>query len=76
MQQTLPGIHSSYCSGVTSLLMWTMNVHSVLAHLSNLSSYLPAVLVTVGIAVLIGCAVGCMCEPCEEKDDLFHQEVM
>ena len=56
--------------------MWTMNVHSVLAHLSHLSNYLPAALVTIGIAVLIGCAVGCMCEPCEEKDDLFHQEVI
>lgn len=56
--------------------MWTMNVHSVLAHLSNLSSYVPALLVTLGIAVLIGCAVGCMCEPREENDDLFHQEVV
>lgn len=75
MQQTLPGIHSSYCTGEFSI-MWPMNVHSVLAHLSNLSSYLPAILLTLGIAVLIGCAVGCVCEPCEEKDDLFHQEVV
>jgi hypothetical protein len=56
--------------------MLTMKVYSILAHLSNLSSYVPALLVTLGIAVLIGCAVGCVCEPCKEKDDLFHQEVI
>jgi small ligand-binding sensory domain FIST len=56
--------------------MWTMNAHSILLHLSHLSDYLPAILVTLGVAVLIGCAVGCVCEPCEEKDDLFHHEVM
>jgi hypothetical protein len=27
------------------------------------------------VAMLIGCAVGCVCSPCEEKDDLFHREV-
>lgn len=56
--------------------MWTTSVHSILFHLSNLSSYVPAVLITLGIAVLIGCAVGCICEPCKEKDDLFHHEVI
>lgn len=56
--------------------MWSSSVHSILVHLSNLSSYLPAVLITVGIGVLIGCAVGCVSAPCEEKDDLFHHEVI
>jgi hypothetical protein len=56
--------------------MWSMSVHSILVHLSNLSSLLPAILLTLGIAVLIGCAVGCMCEPREDKDDLFHHEVI
>lgn len=56
--------------------MWTMNMHDVLLHLSNLSGLIPAILITVGVAVLIGCAVGCTCEPCEEKDDIFHHEVM
>lgn len=50
--------------------------HEVLIHLSSLSGYLPAILITLGVAVLIGCAVGCICEPCEEKDDLFHNEVV
>lgn len=50
--------------------------HQILIHLSSLSGYLPAILITLGVAVLIGCAVGCMCEPCDEKDDLFHHEVL
>lgn len=54
--------------------MWFDKWHSVLSHLSSLSNYLPAILVTVGIAVLIACAVGCACSPCEEKDNLFHHE--
>lgn len=56
--------------------MWIAKMHVILFHLSNLSGYLPAILVTLGIAVLIGCAVGCICEPCKEKDDLFHHEVI
>jgi hypothetical protein len=56
--------------------MWITKMHEILLHLSNLSDYLPAILVTLGVAVLIGCAVGCVCEPCEEKDDLFHHEVI
>lgn len=56
--------------------MWAPNVHQILIYLSSLSGYLPAVLVTLAVAVLIGCAVGCACEPCEEKDDLFHHQVV
>jgi hypothetical protein len=56
--------------------MWATKVHSILLHLSNLSDYLPAILLTLGIALLIGCAVGCICEPPKEKDDLFHHEVL
>jgi hypothetical protein len=56
--------------------MWFGKVHEILYHLSKLNDYLPAILVTLGVAVLIGCAVGCVCEPCEENDDMFHQEVI
>lgn len=56
--------------------MWIMKMHEILLHLSSLSGYLPAILVTLGVAFLIGCAVGCACEPREENDDLFHQEVI
>jgi hypothetical protein len=56
--------------------MWIMNFHQILVHLSSLTGYLPAVLITLAVAVLIACAVGCMCEPSEDKDDLFHHEVV
>jgi hypothetical protein len=51
------------------------NMRDLLAHLSTMSSYLPAIIITVGLAILIFCAVGCICSPCKEKDDLFHREV-
>jgi hypothetical protein len=50
-------------------------MHELVAHLSELSSYLPAILITLGVAALISCAVGCTSSPCEEKDDLFHRKV-
>lgn len=56
--------------------MWATKVHEVLIHLSRVSDYLPAILVMVGVCVLILCAVCCICEPCEENDDLFHHEVV
>ena len=53
-----------------------LNMHDLVAHLSELSGYLPAILITLGIAALVACAVGCTaCSPCEEKDELFHREV-
>ena len=55
--------------------MRVLNMHDLLAHLSELSSYLPAILITLGVAALVSCAVGCTSSPCEEKDDLFHREV-
>ncbi len=55
--------------------MWFAKMHDILYHLSQWSDYLPAILVTIGVGILIGCAVGCVCTPCEEKDDLFHREV-
>lgn len=57
-----------------SQAMGPLNMHELLARLSQVSSYLPAVLITLGVATLVGCAVGCVCSPCEEKDDLFHRE--
>jgi hypothetical protein len=52
-----------------------LDMHDLVSHLSALSSYLPAILITLGIAALISCAVGCTASPCEEKDELFHREV-
>ena len=58
-----------------SLKRGQTSMHVLLEHLSDISSYLPAVLITLGVATLVGCAIGCVCSPCEEKDDLFHREV-
>jgi small ligand-binding sensory domain FIST len=55
--------------------MWFLKMHDLLAHFSRMSEYLPAILITLGVAMLIGCAVGCVCSPCEEKDELFHKKV-
>lgn len=57
-------------------MQWFGKMHEILVHLSHMSDYLPAVLITLAVAVLILCAVGCLCEPCEEKDDIFHHEVI
>ena len=49
---------------------------SIVAHwLCGLESYLPAILVTVGAALLFGCGVSALCAPCREKDDIFHRHV-
>lgn len=50
-------------------------MNDLLAHLSVLSSYLPAILITLGVATLAGCAVGSVCFPGKRKDDLFHRDV-
>ena len=50
-------------------------MHDIVSHLSQLSSYLPAILITLGVAALIACAVGCTSSPCEDRDELFHREV-
>ncbi|GGG97181.1 hypothetical protein [Silvibacterium dinghuense] len=56
--------------------MWFTRMHDILGHLTRISDYLPAILITLGVAVLICCAVGCTCSPCKEEDDLFHHETL
>jgi hypothetical protein len=52
------------------------NHFSIIAHLlAQLESYLPAILVTIGAALLVGCGVSALCAPCREKDDIFHRHV-
>ncbi len=49
---------------------------AILAHwLYQLESYLPAVVITCGSALLIGCGVSSICSPCKEKDQIFHKHV-
>lgn len=42
---------------------------------SRMESYVPAIVVTLGAAVLVGCAVSGICSPCKEKDQIFHKQV-
>lgn len=38
-------------------------------------SCVPAIVVTVGAALLFVCAIGANCAPCREKDEFFHRQV-
>lgn len=50
---------------------------AILGHwLYQLESFLPAVLITVGAALLLGCGVSALCSPCREKDQFFHKQVV
>lgn len=54
--------------------MGILNMHDLLAHLSNWNSYVLAGVIMFGVVILVCAAVGC-CSSCKEKDDLFHREV-
>ena len=55
--------------------MVSLNMHN-LVHWFATNGSLPAVLVTVGVAILLVCCVGCTNCPCRSKDDLFrHHEL-
>ena len=53
--------------------MLSLKFHALMIWLHNMESWVPAVLVTAGLALLIVCAVSCTSSPCEEKDDMFHR---
>jgi hypothetical protein len=55
--------------------MWLPNFHELVTRLAHVGEFLPAIMVTVGISLLVICALSCASSPCEEKDDLFHREV-
>ena len=55
--------------------MVSLNMH-YLVHLFATNGNLMAVLVTVGVAILIVCCVGCTNCPCRSKDDLFRHHEM
>ena len=53
------------------------NYFANLAHLLYLlESYLPAVAIALGVALLLGCGVSAVCSPCREKDSFFHKQVV
>ena len=50
---------------------------AIVAHwLYQLESYVPAAIITVGAALLLGCGVSALCSPCREKDQIFHKQVV
>jgi hypothetical protein len=55
--------------------MWFLRFHEIMVRLAHFGEYVPAILITVGVGMLVACSVGCVCSPCEEKDDLFHDSV-
>jgi len=50
---------------------------SVLSHVfSQVEAFLPAIVVTIGVGLLVFCAVSGMCSPCKEKDQIFRKRVI
>jgi hypothetical protein len=62
-------------SALKESAMWFLNVHRIAEWLFTSGTGL-ALLITAGIGVFLGCCVSCMCEPTQEKDDIFHKEVV
>ena len=59
---------------------WSTKMHSLHLHtfarwFFQFESYGPAILVTIGAALLMACGIGAACSPCEEKDEVFHRQV-
>lgn len=55
--------------------MHPLHLHQFIEWFTHFQSYWPAVLVTVGAALLMVCGIGAACSPCEEKDEVFHRQV-
>ena len=51
------------------------NFHTFARWFFEFEAYGPAILVTVGAALLMACGIGAACSPCEEKDEVFHRQV-
>lgn len=54
--------------------MWFMHMQQLLSDLSHWGVWGPALLVTAGVGLLVGCSMGCLCSPKKDKDDLFRHE--
>jgi hypothetical protein len=55
--------------------MWYPNLHGVTEWFFQHAAFMLATIATVSAALLMVCAVGCVCAPCKEKDRLFHRTV-
>jgi hypothetical protein len=52
-----------------------LHVHTLAQLLSAFESYAPAIVLTIGAALLFACGIGAACSPCKEKDEFFHRQV-
>jgi hypothetical protein len=55
--------------------MHALHFHTLARWFFEFESYGPAILVTVGAALLMACGIGASCSPCKEKDEVFHRQV-
>jgi hypothetical protein len=55
--------------------MHSLHLHTFVRWFFQFESYGPAILVTVGAALLMACGIGAACSPCKEKDEVFHRQV-
>jgi hypothetical protein len=55
--------------------MHPLHFHTIAQLWSQFESYGPAIVITIGAALLMGCGIGATCSPCKEKDEVFHRQV-
>jgi len=55
--------------------MHSLHLHTFAHWFFEFESHGPAILVTIGAALLMVCGIGAACSPCEEKDEVFHRQV-
>jgi len=58
-----------------SINMHSLHLHTFARWFFEFESYGPAILVTIGAALLMACGIGASCSPCKEKDEVFHRQV-
>ncbi len=51
--------------------MWYPNLQGVTGWFFQHDALTLGTIATVAAAMLIGCALGCVCTPCKEKDEIF-----
>lgn len=55
--------------------MWYPNLQGVSEWFFQHAALTLATIATLSAAMLIACAIGCVCGPCKEKDKLFRRTV-
>ena len=55
--------------------MWFFHLHDVLSLFFHLNHFWAEATITLGAALLIGCAASCVSSPSQDNDDLFGKHV-